>query len=80
VTARDGKPGQGLAGAPDEPGPGAALAAPDPVRVASDAHDTAVARREPGYLDSTTGLFTFTSSYLAAQGTCCGNGCRHCPY
>lgn len=22
----------------------------------------------------------FTAKYLLNRGTCCGNGCRHCPY
>jgi hypothetical protein len=22
----------------------------------------------------------FTAAYLRKRGTCCGNGCRHCPY
>ena len=22
----------------------------------------------------------FTAAYLLKRGTCCGNGCRHCPY
>ncbi len=26
------------------------------------------------------GLLVFTASYLARRGSCCGNGCRHCPY
>ena len=45
-----------------------------------DAHDAAVARGEPGYLDPVSGLFVMTSAALAARGYCCENGCRHCPY
>jgi hypothetical protein len=26
------------------------------------------------------GLLVFTGKYLLQRGTCCGNGCRHCPY
>ena len=33
---------------------------------------------EDYYFDS--GYLVFTSKYLEARGTCCGNGCRHCPY
>ena len=22
----------------------------------------------------------FTAAYLRKRGSCCGNGCRHCPY
>ena len=45
-----------------------------------DAHDRAVAAREPGYLDPASGAFVFTAAELAARGECCGAGCRHCPY
>ena len=44
------------------------------------AHDRAVAAGEPGYLDPDSGLFVLTAAYLRARGTCCGNGCRHCPW
>lgn len=26
------------------------------------------------------GLMVLTERYHLARGTCCGNGCRHCPY
>ena len=44
------------------------------------AHAVAVAAGEPGYLDPTTGLFVLTAGWLLARGTCCDQGCRHCPY
>jgi hypothetical protein len=44
------------------------------------AHDAAEARGDDGYLDPSTGLFVLTATYLRERGTCCGNGCRHCPY
>ena len=31
------------------------------------------------YLDE-SGLLVFTELYLFQRGTCCGNGCRHCPF
>ncbi len=34
---------------------------------------------EDFYLDK-TGLLVFTEKYLLQRETCCGNGCRHCPY
>jgi hypothetical protein len=49
-------------------------------RAVQEAHDRAVAAGEPGYLDPTSGAFVFTAVALAAQGKCCGSGCRHCPY
>jgi len=52
-------------------------AADDAIRAA---HDRAVAAGEPGYLDPETGFFVFTAAELEARGTCCGSGCRHCPY
>ncbi|MDG4823744.1 DUF5522 domain-containing protein [Asanoa sp. WMMD1127] len=44
------------------------------------AHDAALAAGEAGYLDPRTGLFVLSAGFLAARGTCCGRGCRHCPY
>lgn len=44
------------------------------------AHRTAVEAGEPGYLDPTTGLFVLTAATLWVRGTCCDQGCRHCPY
>ena len=44
------------------------------------AHRAAREAGEPGYTDPATGYLVLTSSYLAARGTCCQQGCRHCPY
>ncbi|GAC1388520.1 MAG: hypothetical protein NVSMB4_14720 [Acidimicrobiales bacterium] len=44
------------------------------------AHGRAVDRGEAGYLDPATGLFVLTAATLRARGTCCGQGCRHCPF
>ncbi len=33
-----------------------------------------------GYYLNKHGLLVFTKTYLLLRGTCCGNGCRHCPY
>lgn len=44
------------------------------------AHDLAVASGAEAYLDPATGFVVFTSAYLAARGTCCDSGCRHCPF
>jgi hypothetical protein len=44
------------------------------------AHDAALADNAAGYRDPATGLFVLTAAWLAARGTCCDNGCRHCPY
>ena len=43
-------------------------------------HSAAVAAGQNGYADPATGLFVLTAGFLAARGTCCDNGCRHCPY
>jgi hypothetical protein len=45
-----------------------------------EAHRSAMARGEEGYLDPTTGLYVMTADTLLARGKCCGSGCRHCPY
>lgn len=44
------------------------------------AHAAALESGSPGYLDPVTGLFVLTAGFLAARGTCCDRGCRHCPY
>jgi hypothetical protein len=44
------------------------------------AHAAALAAGEAGYIDPASGLFVLTAGFLAARGTCCGRGCRHCPY
>ena len=44
------------------------------------AHEEALTRDAAGYRDPATGLFVLTAAWLAARGTCCDNGCRHCPY
>lgn len=43
-------------------------------------HAAALSADEPGYPDPDTGLFVLSAGYLADRGTCCGRGCRHCPY
>ncbi|WP_232534076.1 DUF5522 domain-containing protein [Plantactinospora sp. KBS50] len=76
---------------PPEPRPLAhrPLAEPHPSRLAPDhpdrerilaAHTAALAAGQAGYLDPETGLFVLTAGFLADRGTCCGRGCRHCPY
>jgi hypothetical protein len=66
-----------------------ALTEPHPSRLSHDdpnraailaAHARALAADEPGYLDPGNGLFVLTAGFLAERGTCCGRGCRHCPY
>jgi hypothetical protein len=43
-------------------------------------HDAAVERGDPSYLDPLTGYVVLTATTLLAQGRCCANGCRHCPF
>jgi hypothetical protein len=68
---------------------GRPLTEPHPSRLAHDhpdrnrilaAHAAALAAGEAGYLDPATGLFVLSAGFLARRGTCCGRGCRHCPY
>jgi hypothetical protein len=65
------------------------LTEPHPTRLPLDhpararilaAHADAMDAGDGGYADPVTGLFVFTAAYLADRGTCCGSGCRHCPY
>lgn len=44
------------------------------------AHEAALRAGQAGYQDPATGLFVLTAGFLADRGTCCGRGCRHCPY
>lgn len=44
------------------------------------AHERALDRDDPGYIDPRTGLFVLTAAALWERGWCCGQGCRHCPY
>lgn len=44
------------------------------------AHEAALNDDQAGYLDPRSGLFVLTAGFLANRGTCCGRGCRHCPY
>jgi len=44
------------------------------------AHRMARLSGATGYADPATGYVVMTSTYLAARGRCCHQGCRHCPY
>ena len=44
------------------------------------AHAAALAAGEATYRDPITGYRVLTARTLADRGTCCGLGCRHCPY
>ncbi|WKX95647.1 hypothetical protein Q1695_012254 [Nippostrongylus brasiliensis] len=44
------------------------------------AHLKAVEERKLSYKDPFTGYVVFTVSQHLHRGSCCGNGCRHCPY
>jgi glutamyl-tRNA synthetase len=43
-------------------------------------HSQAIANGQPLYCDPATGLWVQTAATLRARGSCCGNGCRHCPW
>jgi hypothetical protein len=32
------------------------------------------------YIDPLTKKFVLTEDFLKRRGSCCKNGCRHCPY
>gem|GEM_PF-4131989 len=46
----------------------------------SNFHEAACERGERSYIDPTTGYTVFTKLYHLDRGSCCGNGCRHCPW
>ncbi|MBM3348611.1 MAG: hypothetical protein FJY58_02770 [Betaproteobacteria bacterium] len=43
-------------------------------------HDLACKEGRDTYVDPISGFHVMTSNALLKQGSCCGNGCRHCPY
>lgn len=43
-------------------------------------HREACRRDLDTYVDPATGYMVFTAVFLQRRGTCCGSGCRHCPY
>lgn len=51
-----------------------------PTDRALELHRLACQRHEAGYIDPDSGLFVMTSWYLHETGSCCGSGCRHCPF
>lgn len=44
------------------------------------AHAEAIARGDQGYADPFSGLFVQTAASHLERGSCCDQGCRHCPY
>jgi hypothetical protein len=62
---------------------------PHPDRLATDrpdyidiveAHHRALLDGDAGYLDPASGLFVLTARTLWNRGSCCQQGCRHCPF
>lgn len=45
-----------------------------------DAHQKAVEKGDPVYIDPITQRSVMTAAFLASRATCCTSGCRHCPY
>lgn len=43
-------------------------------------HDEAVAKGNETYVDPTSGYMVLTKLAHERRGTCCGSGCRHCPF
>ena len=65
---------------PDEPHPDRLV--PDHPRRSQilDAHRIAREAGATTYSDPGSGYLVMTSTFLADRGTCCHQGCRHCPY
>ncbi len=88
-----GEPSHDESQAPDapraEPFADRPLSSPDPERLSPDdpayerilrAHEEALRAGSDTYVDPSSGLMVLTAGYLARRGSCCGAGCRHCPY
>lgn len=43
-------------------------------------HTEACAKGLDFYTDPSTGYQVFTELYHKRRGSCCGSGCRHCPW
>jgi len=41
-------------------------------------HDKSPAAEPDWYFEN--GLLVYTAAYHLKRGSCCGSGCRHCPY
>ncbi len=74
---------------PPEPLADRPLTEPHPDRLSPDdpafsrivrAHGVALAAGADTYVDPRSGYTVLTAAYLARRGSCCGSGCRHCPY
>ncbi|MCB0345072.1 MAG: hypothetical protein KDD66_08135 [Bdellovibrionales bacterium] len=53
----------------------------DPEKLIWDQLDEAASKaKRDTYDDPVSGRMVFTSYYLQKRGSCCGSGCRHCPY
>jgi hypothetical protein len=48
-----------------------------PPREPDQGHDIPAGRSEY-YLEN--GMLVFTAAFHLKRGSCCGSGCRHCPY
>ncbi|HEY6727966.1 MAG TPA: DUF5522 domain-containing protein [Polyangiaceae bacterium] len=58
----------------------ARVAASPPACGFAELHEQACALGQLSYLDPATGYRVFTRLGLERRGSCCGCGCRHCPY
>lgn len=77
---RAGDPGPRRRGWRSSPHP-SRLAPADPRRADALArHERALAAGLSTYVDPATGYSVLTADYLADRATCCGAGCRHCPW
>ncbi|MEM9293383.1 MAG: DUF5522 domain-containing protein [Acidobacteriota bacterium] len=43
-------------------------------------HFEAQAAGDDTYIDPATGYQVYTEGFHRRRGSCCGSGCRHCPY
>ncbi len=45
----------------------------------TDTNDGDARARQPDYYVE-NGLLVYTATFHLKRGSCCGSGCRHCPY
>ncbi|WP_374001475.1 DUF5522 domain-containing protein [Bdellovibrio bacteriovorus] len=50
------------------------------LEVLQELHRQACEAKQDFYNDPETGYTVFTAFYHLQRGSCCGSGCRHCPW
>jgi hypothetical protein len=80
VSEVDGEPAGQAPAFPVIPHPDRLDPTRDDYEIILAAHARAMAAGEAHYRDPRTGYTVMTAANLFARGSCCEQGCRHCPY